>query len=74
MDCKGNAFFFKLSKLVRTIFMFRKPDNGLYTKYIKKFWPMPAQFSFGKWNTGILQINRYCYLIEWFLISNVISI
>ena len=50
------------------------PDNGLYTKYIKKFWPMPAQFSFGKWNTEILQINRYSYLIERFRISNVISI
>ena len=32
------------------------PDNGLYTEYIKKFRPMPVQFSFGKWNTGILQI------------------
>lgn len=40
------------------------PDNGLYTEYIKKFRPMPVQFSFGKWNTGILQIFLFTFCVS----------
>ena len=74
MDCKGNAFFFNISKLICTIFTAKMSDNGLYTKYIKKFRPKYVLFSYGQWNTEILQIIRYCYLIERFLISKVTSI
>ena len=37
MDCKGNTFFFNISKLIFTIFTVKMSDNGLYTEYIKKF-------------------------------------
>ena len=54
MSCKGNAFFFNLSKHTRKFSRRKLPDNGLYTEYIKKFCPMSANFLLGN------GIPKYC--------------
>ena len=48
MDRKGNTFFFNISMLICTIFTAKMSDNGLYTKYIKKFRPKYILFSYGQ--------------------------